>query len=84
MLLAIVYQGEFGEARKGKMKAAILLSKVTSSEKSTPSHLLRQHESLQVCYVRGELYNEGIKGYLPEKRRRITFGEGATRLHLEE
>jgi hypothetical protein len=32
----------------------------------------------------GELDNEGIKGYLPEKRRRITFGEGATRLHPEE
>jgi hypothetical protein len=43
-----------------------------------------QPEALQVCYARGELDNEGIKGYLPKKRRRITFDEGATRLHLEE
>jgi hypothetical protein len=47
-------------------------------------HRRGHYESLQVCYARGELDNEGIKGYLPEKRRRITFGEGATRLHLEE
>jgi hypothetical protein len=47
-------------------------------------HFLKQQEALQVCYARGELDNEGIKGYLPEKRGRITFGERATRLHLEE
>jgi hypothetical protein len=52
--------------------------------KDISSDLREQHEALQVCYARGELDNEGIKGYLPEKRRRITFGEGATRLHLEE
>jgi len=62
--------------------AVKLVSKMLAKNAYTPC--IRQYEALQVCYASGEFDNEGIKGYLPEKRRRITFGEGATRLHLEE
>jgi len=33
----------------------------------------RQHKALQVCYARGKLDNEGIKGYLPKKRKEDNF-----------
>ena len=66
------------------MPRAILPSRKSEDSNGKSEDNKIEHEALQVCYTRGELDNEGIKGYLPEKRGRITFGEGATRLHLEE
>ena len=46
---------------------------LSNGRETIASYLIRHHEALQVCYARGELDNEGIKGYLPKKRKEDNF-----------